>query len=196
MTESERSFWNRRIEWKKEEDASDGKSVTAEGYILARTTKGDQLLIGDENIPYRLKGSGAARYLFRMTDGVHKGKVIFSTNVWNNGKIPESLRDALTPNCIVDFKAEPTHFRSGTGLVPWPEGTEEEEPEVEEHSCDQCGEALTGEIEAWRGYLLCGHDCTKLKYMDMQKEIGRVDWEQEVEVVHVDDLQDSQEEEE
>lgn len=73
-------FWNEQIE-----DKNNSKSVRVNG---------EQYHIGSEHSNPSFRGFGGAKYKIKFFDG----REVTSTNLWYNGKIPESFKDSLLDN--------------------------------------------------------------------------------------------------
>jgi len=88
----ENEFWEEKVRMKEAGDlAGDDPVARIDGnhYIVG---KEDPNLLNDQ------KGFGGRRFVIRWKSGPHRGKVIETTNLWHQGRIPERFRDKLPDN--------------------------------------------------------------------------------------------------
>lgn len=56
--------------------------------------------IDNENSTSSFRGYNSRHFLIKYIDGINKGKVVSTTNLWYNGEIPKEFRDKLKNNAI------------------------------------------------------------------------------------------------
>lgn len=92
-----RPFWKEKLYWLEEGDRTETQNPVLR-------VNGKHYVIEDQHYNRYFdepRGCGGAQYFFEITIGCFAGTLLFSSNVWCQGDIPEEYRDRLYDNAVM-----------------------------------------------------------------------------------------------
>lgn len=86
-----KEFWDAKVKWRENGDTN------GFGGVCARID-GNHYVIGKEDNKAGFRGFAGHKFVIEFISGPHQGKIIETTNLWHQGKIPEEYRELLPDN--------------------------------------------------------------------------------------------------
>ena len=91
MAKSE--FWKEKVEWKENGDK------TNSGGICVRINGKHYTIMAEDAVGKLFRGHSARQFIIKFISGPHKGKLYYTTNLWQQGEI-DAYKTKLSDNAI------------------------------------------------------------------------------------------------